>query len=116
MCAQEPEKIGVEADDGSQEEVRLKVSHSKEECDVLPRAQGNFIATCSVSGRRKMLGRVVQTETEECIGQTAGTRSADYLRFLAEAEMRVADPDEYLDWMTQTSMISRPSLAEMLLS
>ena len=28
-CAQEREKIGVEADDGSQEEVRLKVSHSK---------------------------------------------------------------------------------------
>ena len=44
-----------------------------------------------------MLGRVVQTETEECIGQAAGTRSADYLRFLAEAEMRAADPDEYLD-------------------
>ena len=34
---------------------------------------------------------------EECIDQTAGTRSADYLRFLAEAEMRAADPDEYLD-------------------
>ena len=29
------------------EEVRLKVSHSKEECDVrLPKAQGSFIAIC----------------------------------------------------------------------
>ena len=45
-----------------------------------------------MSGRRKKLGRVVQTETEECIDQTAGTRSADYLRLLVEAEM-----DEYLD-------------------
>ena len=50
-----------------------------------------------VSERRKRLGRVIPTETEECIEQTAGTRSADYLRFLAEAEMRAADPDEYLD-------------------
>ena len=50
-----------------------------------------------VSGRRKKLCRVVQTETEECVDQTAGTRSADDLRFLAEAEMRAADPDEYLD-------------------
>ena len=41
------------------------------------------ISSRRVSGRRKMLGRVVQTETEECIGQTAGTRSADDLRFLA---------------------------------
>ena len=40
---------------------------------------------------------MVQTETEECIGQTAGTRSADHPRFLAEAEMRAADPNEYLD-------------------
>ena len=44
-CAQEREKIGVEADDGSQEEVRLQVFRSKEECDVrLPRAQGSVIA------------------------------------------------------------------------
>ena len=50
-----------------------------------------------VPERRKKLGRVVQTETEECIDQTAGTRSADYLGFLVEAEMRAADPDEYLD-------------------
>ena len=50
-----------------------------------------------MSERRKKLGRVVQTETEECVDQTAGTRSADYLRFLVEAEMRAADPDEYLD-------------------
>ena len=34
---------------------------------------------------------------EECIDQTAGTRNADYLRYLAEAEMRAADPDKYLD-------------------
>ena len=41
---------------------------------------------------------MVQTETEECLlVRTDGTRSADYLRFLAEAEMRAADPDEYLD-------------------
>ena len=51
---------------------------------------------------------MVQTETEECIDQTAGTRSADYLRFLAEAEMRAADPDEYLD-------MARSSLTETLL-
>ena len=44
--AQEQRKIGVEADDGPQEEVRLKVFHLKEECDVrLPRAQGSSIAT-----------------------------------------------------------------------
>ena len=55
------------------------------------------VSSRRVSGRRKKLGHVVQTETEECINQTAGTRSADYLRFLAEAEMRAADPDEYLD-------------------
>ena len=40
-------KLAFEADDGPQEEVRLKVFHSKEESDVrLPRAQGSFIATC----------------------------------------------------------------------
>ena len=50
-----------------------------------------------VSERRKKLGRVVQPETARCVDQTAGTRSADYLRFLAEAEMRAVDPDEYLD-------------------
>ena len=50
-----------------------------------------------VPERRKKLGRVVQTETDECIDETAETRSADYLRFLTEAEMRAADPDEYLD-------------------
>ena len=55
------------------------------------------VSSRRVSGRRKKLGRVVQTETEECIGQTAGTRSADYLRFLAEAEMRAVDLDELLD-------------------
>ena len=55
------------------------------------------VSSRHVSERRKKLGRVVQSKTEECIDQTAGTRSADYLRFLAEAEMRAADPDEYLD-------------------
>ena len=55
------------------------------------------VSSRHVPGRRKKLGRVVQTEMEECIGQTTGTRNADYLRFLAEAEMRAADPDEYLD-------------------
>ena len=55
------------------------------------------VSSRHVSELRKKLGRVVQIETEECIDQTSGTRSADYLRFLAEAEMRAADPDEYLD-------------------
>ena len=55
------------------------------------------VSSRHVSKRRKKLGRVALTETEECIDQTAGTRSADYLKFLAEAEMRAADPDEYLD-------------------
>ena len=55
------------------------------------------VSSRHVSERRKKLGRVVQTETEECIDQTVGTRSADYLIFLAEASMRAADPDEYLD-------------------
>ena len=87
-CAQERRKIGVEADDGPQEEVRLKVLHSKEHKGVSLR---------HVSERRKKLGRVVQTETEECIDQTAGARSTDYLGFLAEAEMRAAEPDEYRD-------------------
>ena len=50
-----------------------------------------------MSERRKKLGRVVQTKTEECVDHTAGKRSADYLRFLVEAEMRAVDPDEYLD-------------------
>ena len=50
-----------------------------------------------MSERRKKLGRVVQTETVQHVDQTAGTRSADYLRFLAEAEMGAVDPDEYLD-------------------
>ena len=77
-------KIGVEADDGPRQEARLKVFRPEGECDVM-------------SERRKKLGRVVQTETEECVDQTAGTRSADYLRLLAEAEMRAADFDEYLD-------------------
>ena len=55
------------------------------------------VSSRQVSERRTKLGRVVHTETEECIDQTAGARSADYLRFLAEAEMRAADADEYLD-------------------
>ena len=50
-----------------------------------------------VSERRKNLGRAAQTETVQHIDQSAGTRSADCLRFLAEAEMRAVDPDEYLD-------------------
>ena len=49
------------------------------------------VSSRRVSERRKKLGRVVQTETEECIDQTAGTRSADYLRFLAEAEIKAVD-------------------------
>ena len=94
-CALEREKVSAEAGGGSQEEVRLKVFHPKGECDVwLLRAQGSFIATRE---RRKKLGRVVQTETEECIDQTAGARSEDYLRFLAEADMRAVDLHEYLD-------------------
>ena len=45
-CAQELRKIGVEADDGPQEEVRLKILHPKEMCGVwLPRALRSFIAT-----------------------------------------------------------------------
>ena len=93
----------------------LKVFHSKEECDVrLPRAQGSVIATCvRTSKEARLCG---SDRDEECIDQTAGTRSADYLRFLAEAEMRAADPDEYHDMVTQMSMISRLSLADLLLS
>ena len=90
-CAQKREKIGVEADDGSQEEyVSKSLIRRKSVTFGCPEHKG-------VSGRRKKLCRVVQTETEECVDQTAGTRSADDLRFLAEAEMRAADPDEYLD-------------------
>ena len=55
------------------------------------------VSSRRVSERLKKLGRVVQTETEQCVDQTAGTRSADCLRFLSEAEMRAVDPDEYLD-------------------
>ena len=45
QVGQERVKVGVEADDGSQEEVRLKVFHPKEERDVwLLRAQESFIA------------------------------------------------------------------------
>ena len=43
------------------------------------------VSSGRVSKRRKKLGRVVQTETVQCVDQTSGTRSADYLRFLAEA-------------------------------
>ena len=67
-CAQERRKIGVEADDGPQEEVRLKIFHLKEEY-----AEHKGVLSRHVSDRRKKLGRVVQTETEECIDQTAGT-------------------------------------------
>ena len=49
-----------------------------------------------MSERLKKLGCVV-TETVQSVDQTAGTRSEDYLRFLAEVEMRAVDPDEYLD-------------------
>ena len=80
---------------------------------VCPEHKG--VSSRHVPGRRKRFGRAVQTEMEECIDQTAGTRSADCLRFLVEAEMRAADPDEYLD-MDESSMILRPSLAETLLS
>ena len=55
------------------------------------------VSSRRLSERREKLGRVVQTETVLCVDQTDGTRSADYLRFLAEAEMRAVDPDEYLD-------------------
>ena len=50
-----------------------------------------------MSERRKKLGRVVQPETVQCVDQTAGTRSADYLNIPAEAEMKAVDPDECLD-------------------
>ena len=50
------------------------------------------VSSRRVSERRKKL---VHTKTVQCDGQTAGTRSADYLRFLAE--MRAVDPDKYLD-------------------
>ena len=50
-----------------------------------------------VSERRKQLCRVVQPETVQRVDQTAGTRSADYLRFLAEAEMKAVDSDQRLD-------------------
>ena len=55
--------------------------------------QHKGVSSRHVSERRKKLGRVLQTETEECTDQTAGTRSTDYLRLLAEAEMR-AVPDK----------------------
>ena len=57
---------------------------------------------------------MVETETEECIDQTAGTRSADYLSFLAEAEMKAVDADQCLD-MDDSPTISRSSLIETLL-
>ena len=50
-----------------------------------------------MSERRKKLGRVVQPKTVQRVDQTAGTRSADYQRFLAGAEMRAVDPDQCLD-------------------
>ena len=36
---------------------------------------------------------MVHPETVQRVDQTAGTRTADYLSFLAEAEMKVVDPD-----------------------
>ena len=54
------------------------------------------VSSRRVSERLKKLGCVV-TETVQSVDQTAGTRSEDYLRFLAEVEMRAVDPDEYLD-------------------
>ena len=38
-----------------------------------------------------------QPETVQSVDQTVGTRSADYLRFLAEAEMKAVDSDQCLD-------------------
>ena len=92
--AQEREKVSVEAD-GSQEEVRLKVFHPKGECDV-GCSEHKGVSSRRVSERRNKLGKV-QPEKARCVDQTAGTRSAENLRFLAEAEMRAVDPDEHLD-------------------
>ena len=50
-----------------------------------------------MSERRKKVGRAVQPETVQRVDHTAGTRSADHLRFLAEAEMLAVDPDQCLD-------------------
>ena len=64
------------------------------------------VSSRRVSGRRKKLGRVVRTETEECTDQAAGQ----------EVQTRGQTQTNISTWMTQTSMISRPSLAETLLS
>ena len=56
------------------------------------------VSSRRVSERRKKLGRAARPETVRRVHQTAGTtRSADYLSFLAEAEMKAVDPDQCLD-------------------
>ena len=48
--------------------------------------------------RRKKLGCAVQPETVQRVDQTAGTtRSADYLGFLEDTEMKAVDPHQCLD-------------------
>ena len=117
-CAQERGKVGVEADDGSQEEVRLKVFHPKEEWDVwLLRAQGSFIATgVRASQEARLCGsaRNGATHRPDCWddknwrlplpggGRDEGSRPRPMSRVST--------------WMTQTPKISRSSLTETLLS
>ena len=55
------------------------------------------VSSRRVSERREKLGHVVQPETVQRVDQTAGTRSADHLRFLAEAEMKAVDSDQCFD-------------------
>ena len=51
-----------------------------------------------MSERRRKLGCAAQPETVQRVHETAETtRSADYLSFLAEAEMKAVDRDHCLD-------------------
>ena len=80
---------------GHRKEVRLKVFYPKEECGVWLSTREFHRDACR--NVERSLAVWFSPETARCVDQTAGARSADYLRFVAEAEMRAVDPDECLD-------------------
>ena len=74
---------GVETDDGSSQSLS---------------SEGRVRRLAAHSTREFHRDACQSVETVQRVDQTAGTtRSADYLSFLAEAEMKAVDPDQCLD-------------------
>ena len=97
----EPRKlgnIGEEADDGSQEEVHLKVLHSKKTVRNQTAQSAQEFSSRHELRCREKLGCATQSKMMQRVHKAAWTkRDADYLSFLAEAERRAVDPDQCLD-------------------